>query len=245
VRKPLTIDQARAWASLIGLSGQMAVVSEWLPGLPEERLEIVKRVLPNHGLRGRPVDLFEADPPRVWHLRAGSGEGRRDVVGLFRWRSSDPERTTVDLRKLGLETGDGARYLGFDFWGDRFLPPVESELALDLPPGSCKVVSLVRERGRPQVLSTSAHVGQGIADVISQGWQDERVLRGRSRVIGGEPYELRIATAGFAVVGAKMVRDGGGEGGDLPIVKEERVLRVTITPPESGEVNWEVTFDRK
>ena len=34
VRKPMTLDQARAWGSWIAVSGQLNMVSEWLPRLP-------------------------------------------------------------------------------------------------------------------------------------------------------------------------------------------------------------------
>ncbi len=34
LREPMTLEQARAWGSWIGITGQLNMVSEWLPGLP-------------------------------------------------------------------------------------------------------------------------------------------------------------------------------------------------------------------
>src|SRR5439155_4189168 len=86
LRDPLTVDNARAWASWIAISGQMNLVSEWLPDLPPEKLDIYKRTIPNHGkITARPVDLFERDMPRIWQLTTGAGEDRRDVIAVFNW----------------------------------------------------------------------------------------------------------------------------------------------------------------
>ena len=46
LRKPLTLDQGRAWALFIVVSGALNIVSEWLPKLPKDRLDIFKRSLP-------------------------------------------------------------------------------------------------------------------------------------------------------------------------------------------------------
>jgi len=85
LRDPLTLDQARAWGSSIAVNGQLNIVSEWLPGLPADKLDIIKRSIPNHGLCARPVDPFEKDPAQIWHLTAGAGQQRKDIIGFFNW----------------------------------------------------------------------------------------------------------------------------------------------------------------
>lgn len=47
VRAPLTLTQARSFASWIAVSGSPNLVSEWLPGLPADRLDCIKRSMPN------------------------------------------------------------------------------------------------------------------------------------------------------------------------------------------------------
>ncbi|HUL44823.1 MAG TPA: alpha-galactosidase [Bacteroidota bacterium] len=59
VRDPLTIDQGRAWASIVGLSGQMNLLSDKLTELPPERIDILERTLPTYGRSATPVDLFD------------------------------------------------------------------------------------------------------------------------------------------------------------------------------------------
>jgi len=59
VRYPLTLDMARAWASLQGLTGQALMASDRMYDLPAERVEILKRVYPAVDIR--PLDLFSSN----------------------------------------------------------------------------------------------------------------------------------------------------------------------------------------
>src|SRR5437762_10663636 len=54
VRAPLSLDEARAWATLEGLTGQALLTSDRLPDLPEERIELLRRVYPATDVR--PLD---------------------------------------------------------------------------------------------------------------------------------------------------------------------------------------------
>ncbi len=59
VREPLTIDQGRAWATLVALSGQMNLLSDNLPALPPDRVDLLRRTLPAYEEAAVPMDLFE------------------------------------------------------------------------------------------------------------------------------------------------------------------------------------------
>jgi hypothetical protein len=269
LREPLTIDNGRAWASWIALSGQMNLVSEWLPGLPPERLDIYKRTIPNHAkLSARPVDLFEREMPRIWHLSYGEGDDRTDVVGLFNWnfaqrrQSGDsaameepttqeaqaakrgevgPVKITLDPAQLGIPGGADAKLVGFDYWGKAFLPTFRGPQEFELRPGSCMVVALRKKLDRPQVLSTSRHISQGLVDVADVKWDAaKRTLSGRSRVVAGDPYELRIDTAGAKAQAANM--KGDEKATVTPLKQEGSALRLTIDSQETREVAWEIRF---
>lgn len=58
VREPLTLEQARSWASVVALSGQMNILSDKLTALSPERIELITRTLPSYGVSAEPVDLF-------------------------------------------------------------------------------------------------------------------------------------------------------------------------------------------
>jgi hypothetical protein len=272
LREPLTIDNGRAWASWIALSGQMNLVSEWLPGLPGERLEIYKRTIPNHAkLTARPADLFEREMPRIWSVTQGDGYDRVDIVGFFNWNFPDrragrggdsgamEEPTTQEAQaakrgevgpikiqlnpdQLGIPGGGNVELVGFDYWDNTFIEPFRGLKEYELKPGSCKVIALHRQLDHPQVLSTSRHITQGLVDLTDQKWDKaKRTLSGRSKVVGDDPYELRIDTAGAQVEGVALVGDAEKTGHAVPKL-EGRNLRVMINSPQTREVAWEIRF---
>ena len=245
LREPMTLEQARAWGSWIGISGQLNMVSEWLPGLPAERLDIVKRTMPNHGLCARPVDLFESEVPRVWHLKADEGRNRQDVVGLFNWDAQNPTDVRANLERLQLPDAPDGNYVGFDYWANRFIGPFQDHLAVELSPGSCKVISIRPVLDRPILLSTSRHVTHGIIDTRKIKWDpDTQTLAGRSKVVGGDPYQLRIlapdgkwsfqrvelSTESRQAVPTKSVDTHGAR------------IRLTISSSTNQKVGWRIHF---
>jgi hypothetical protein len=247
VREPLTLDQARAWGSWIAVSGQLNMVSEWLPGLPAERLDIVKRTMPNHGLCGRPVDLFESPIPRVWHLKDERRAVRRDVVALFNWDAGKAVPIRVDLKKLGLPPSKSGQYVGFDFWANEFVAPFQGELACELKPSSCRVLAIRPIEDHPILVSTSRHITQGMVDVEDESWDPgTRCLSGTSGVVGGDPCQLRIFVPGSAGVKKAMAVETIGPKGRKGVIstiqQEGPCVRVQIVCPSTCSVRWKVRF---
>ena len=113
VRPPLTLGQARAWASLCALAGGMVMAGDRMYALPADRLEILKRVMPAYGACARPVDLFERECPELWHLPVEAGGERWHVLGLFNWETTPRETKetrarTVERNVHRLRTNDAA-----------------------------------------------------------------------------------------------------------------------------------------
>ena len=192
VRTSLTVEQARVSCSWVGMTGQLTLGSDDFERLPPERLAILQRILPAHGLQARPVDLFDEPLPRIWLLTDDRRAPRRDVVGLFNW-GDQPHAFDCPLPRIGLPAD--VKYLAFDFWAGAMLPLLDGNLRTTLPPQSCAVLAVRAVADHPQLLSTSRHVSQGMVDVVDERWDGgSRVLSGTSRVVGGDDYELRIAT---------------------------------------------------
>jgi hypothetical protein len=94
LRPPLPIEQARAWATLQGLTGQALFASDRMPDLPENRVEILKRVFP--AVDARPLDLFPSPKSkRIWDLKIHHLSRVYDVVGLFNIGQSEAETTLL------------------------------------------------------------------------------------------------------------------------------------------------------
>jgi hypothetical protein len=244
--KSFTLDQVRSFASWLAVTGQMVMVSEWLPDVPPERMEIVRRTIPNHNLRARPLDLFETFPARIWHLRSGEGDSRRDVLGVFNW-DDKPRTIAVELARLGLSE----RSVAFDFWYDRLVPVSGRSLRLDLAPRSCRMLVLRPEAKHPQVVSTSRHVTQGMVDLAREHWDASAgMLHGVSRVVAGDPYELRIVGPAAAETWQPhdaRVSSPDSEAGvsiEAKAPTTALVSRVAIRSPENREVRWSIEFRR-
>jgi len=246
LRPPLTLDQARAWGSWIAVSGQLNLVSEWLPRLPSERLDVVRRSMPNHGLCGRPVDLFDRNLPQVWHLAAGADETRRDIVGLFNWDEQKSSTLSVDLDRLDLPDSEAGSYVGFDYWANEFVAPFGGTLEAELPPGSCRVIAIQPVLDRPRLVSTSRHITQGVVDVLAEDWSAS-TLSGTSLVVADDPYELRIVTPTggkkWNVRSARVSREDKRAGVTIKVKPAGRNVRATVSSPISRKVSWEILFE--
>jgi hypothetical protein len=244
VRTNVPLKEAQAICSWAALSGQLNLSSEWLPGLPQERLDILKRTLLGHGLLPRPVDLFEEAVPRIWLLTDQRPSQRRDVIGLFNW-SNQQTAFDVPLKQLGL-AGD-TEYVGFDFWANAPVPAMKGRLQITLPAQSCRVLAVRPRQERPQLISTSRHVTQGIVDVMEEKWDEAgSVLSGRSKIVAGDPCELRIALpAGgksWKVTSVDLSSKDRGAGVQLAFTQENDLVRTTIISAAGREVAWSVKF---
>lgn len=246
VRKTMPLEHARLIASWVAISGQLYANSDWLPDLPAERLEILKKTMAGHGLLPRPVDLFENDPARVWTLTDQRRAVRRDVVALYNWNSSLAE-ILEPIEKVGLKKG--IEYVGFDYWANAFVAPFRDRLKMIVPKESCRIIAVAPVMGRPQVVSTSRHVTQGMMDVLEEKWElGDDTLTGRSEVIGGDVYELRIAAmgarkdTGWAIVSADVSELDKEAGAKVSSRQDGVFVRVRIESPDSRAVRWWVQF---
>lgn len=248
VRPSVPLEQARLIASWVTVSGNLWMNSDWLPDLPAERLDILKRTLPSHGRPARPVDLFEREPARVWVVRDERTNGVRVLVGLFNW-DAQPWSADEPLAELGL--APGRFWERFEFWEDSLAAPAQGHLSATVPARACRIWMLRPTSDHPQVISTSRHVTQGIVDVEEEHWdRARRTLGGRSRVVGRDPYELRVVlpeTGGYgAPVRAWVTLRGlpGTVAVRVPVAlrTEGRLVRIGFLPPHGGVAEWQVQW---
>jgi hypothetical protein len=220
--------------------------SDALPDLPAERLDILKRTMPSHGLQARPVDLFEEKVPRIWVVTDDRRQPRRDVVGLFNW-ASDKKDLAVERPVKDLGLLDQAEYVAFEFWTNALVAPFKGTLKYVLPPASCAVLSVRAVADHPQLISTSRHIMQGIVDVLEEKWAPEaRELAGTSKVVGGDAYELRVLTrsakGAWKAAGAEVSAEDRAAGVSASVAEEAGLVRVTLKSPKSRDVRWKVRF---
>ncbi len=185
VRDPLTLEEARAWVSLVALSGQVTMASDRLDRLSDERLELLMRAMPVAPLRGRAIDLAaEPHAPGVILCRP-----REDwwVLGLINW-SDEAKRMNADLAGAGV----AGTFATYDVWAGARGADVTGHASLMVPPHAAVVLGLRRPRRMPFVLGSSRHVVQAL-DLDDESWDARRkILRGKSISLDGRPYALTL-----------------------------------------------------
>lgn len=90
VRPPLTLDEARIWASVVAASGGATFCSDDLPALPEERIAVIQRTLPVVGTPGRVVGSQVEDRDVAPAIVAG--DATYPLSGPWRFRTGDDPR---------------------------------------------------------------------------------------------------------------------------------------------------------
>jgi hypothetical protein len=245
VRAATLLEQARLNASFTTIAGDLFYNSDWMPDFPPERLDILRRCMPAHNLASRPVDVFEHEPARIWHLADTRETPRRDVVALYNW-DKNPATVSCPAGRIGLPPA--REYVGFDFWANKFLPPFKETVQAELPAGgSCRIFAIRPVADHPQLLSTSRHVTQGMIDVTGEKWDaTQATLSAISKVVANDPYELRIVVPvgekSWRATTVNVTGEGGAAGAEVEVTQDGPRLRVTIATDASRELKWRVQF---
>jgi hypothetical protein len=242
VRSPLTLDQARVWATLQGLTGQALMSSDRLMDLGEERVEFLRRVYPATDIR--PLDLFPTERyKRIWDLKINHGGRKYDVVGVFNFSEGRAERTLLKWKDLGL-SGD-RKIQVFDFWNREYLGAWREGMQIEVAPTSCHVLTLLPEDGNIQLISTSRHITQGWMDLVDvQPDETGHVFKGKSKVVKDDPYQLSFAFPPGTNYAIKRFVARAGHG-VLPvkIINHQGWAAAQLTSAKTTEVTWEVGFE--
>ena len=103
-RSSLTLDEVRALASAIGLTGGMLMLSDRVADLTLERLELAAGLLPPLPERALPTTYFGAGIPERVRVPIVRSWGAWLLVGLFN-DSAEARQMRLDWDELGLEAG--------------------------------------------------------------------------------------------------------------------------------------------
>jgi hypothetical protein len=245
VREPLTIDQGRAWASLIALSGQMNLLSDNLPALPPDRVDLLRRTIPAYEEAAVPVDLFEPALDTGMTIRNAEGaEHHLARVVSFKagdkleWKEAGFDETQWELVTIPQpwENYDGMEnYDGFGWYRVHFyLPPDWSPSDLTL--------SLGRVDDSDETFLNGTMVGSG--GTMPPRYQSAANLF--------RNYHVPAAVVNWKGQNALAIRvyDGGGRGGlySLRRLHLPRVWNLAVGKKSAhwnvvGVFNWDDTTE--
>lgn len=247
IRPSMPMEHSRLICSWVAVTGQLTVSSDWLPEMPADRINLLKRCMPSHHQKPRPVDLFERDIPSVWLLTSDDGDSRHHIIGYFNWRDTSQE-FDYSLEQIGLD--DHAEYIAYEYWSNSLLGPFKDRIKTAVDKQACQVLSVCKLTGEPFVLSTSRHITQGLMDVVEEKWNSSSgILEGASDVVAGDPYEIRISLFGkerekWSVVDAKVSESNLKEGVAVSYSEDGNIARIKMKSPKSQRVDWTVKLKR-
>lgn len=213
--------------------------------LSPEMVHDLTRIFPFHTnpKTARPVDAFTQKYPRVYDFEVS------EVWHQLTFYNNDNNNKTDISVKLAGDTAEGALglnpdkdYYVYDFWNDTFVGkiPGAGELSRQLRPGEVRMMSVHEVTGHPQFISTNRHIMQGYIDLVRIEWLPGRnILRGISKITGGDSYVITIAANGYTPQTAQ-VNDP-----DTRAILENTdsgLVRLIITRDENAVVEWIVKF---
>ncbi|MCA1755870.1 MAG: NPCBM/NEW2 domain-containing protein [Bacteroidales bacterium] len=239
LRQPLTIDQARVWATLQGLTGQALMSSDRLMDLSDERAEMMKRVYPAVDIR--PLDLFPTNSRKpVWDLKVSHLGREYDIVGLFNFGEESLKQINLQWEDIGLH--EEVPYHIFDFWNNEYLGTWEKGMAVEVAPTSCRVLTLLPDRDYIQLISTNRHITQGWIDLVELSQEGESIS-GKSHIIKDDPYQLHFVypRGQYYKVGDIKVKGAGGKL-KTSVMNHQGWSTVTVESPSSGDITWDIEF---
>lgn len=231
VREPLTLEQAKVWSVLLGITGQLLMSSDKMYELPEDRVELLRRIYPVADIH--PMELYPLNTenrPSIFDLKVSRPEaGEWDVVALFNWSETEAKAFELSAKKLGL--AEGGSWIVVDGSTGELLHRGDGLIKLEVPTTACRVISIWPDLGRPQFVGTNRHLTQGAVDVKSVDWDEANLrLSGVSEVVGGDPYKVKMFVPEGYVVATEGVTTRGG------------IAELVLVSDENKTVEWQADF---
>jgi hypothetical protein len=241
-KQDFTAGQGKVDANFHAIAGNTLFLSEALNvPYPADRIELLKRISPPTPDVAYPVDLFVRRPARVWNMPVERAFGKWNVVAVFNFTGTGDRKfnTTLDAAK-DLRLDPNKEYIVYEFWTRQLIGTFKGKFVTrPLSPYDCDIYSIVEKQDRPVLISTSRHVRNMAFDIKDLAYDGgQRVLRGTSRAVAGDPYQLRIYLPdGFAAKRVEL-----SEGLTAKMEANGHLLTVDLTSATGKDVDWKVFF---
>jgi hypothetical protein len=240
--KDFTAGQAKVDAVFHAMVGNTLFLSEALNvPYPADRIELLKRISPPTMDVSYPVDLFVRRPARIFNMPVDRPFGKWSVVSVFNYTGAGNRKFSASLDAAkDLRLDPNKEYIAYEFWSRQLIGTFKGSFAIrPIGPYDADVYSIVEKQDHPVLISTSRHVRQMAFDIKDMAYDGaQRTLRGVSRAVAGDPYELRIYLPdGFS---GKRVEVSGGLTATL--AAEGPLLTVAYTAASGADVEWKVFF---
>jgi hypothetical protein len=251
--------QAKVDANFHAIAGSTLFISEAFDvPYPEDRIELLKRVSPPTMDVSYPVDLFIRKPAQVWNMPVERPFGKWNVLAVFNYTHKltskllgnslfdVPDTTGAGSFSTVLDAARDLRldpekeYVVYEFWSKAMVGTFHGSFTTrPVKPYDCDIYCIVEKQDRPLLISTSRHIRQMAFDIKDLRYeQQQRMLRGTSRVVAGDPYQLRIYVPdGFDAKRVELT-----DGLSAATKTDQNLLTVDFQSSSSSDVAWKVFF---
>jgi hypothetical protein len=240
--KNFDANEAKVDANFHAFAGSTLFLSEALNvPYPEDRIELLKRICPPTMDTSYPVDLFSRKPAHVWNMPVERPFGKWSLLAVFNFtgRANRKFTTSLDAAK-DLRLDATKEYIVYEFWTKQLIGTFKGTLKTrPLSPYDCDIYSIVEKQDHPVLISTSRHIRQMAFDIKGLAYDSQqRTLRGTSRAVAGDPYQLRIyVPEGFTAQRVEL-----SDGIAATLKTDGSLLLVDFKAPTGKDVDWKVFF---
>ncbi len=232
----LTRDQSVAWLTGQALLGGTVKIGEPFSELNDNELTVLKKLLPSPQRPATPVDLFQTESPRVWHLPFKTPAGEWHIVGVFNWDENEVRTVNVSFKALGLK--ENAFYTVYDFWKGQYYGTAKGLLTVQPPQGGVCLLGLRPYEEHPMFLATDRHYTQGAMDHTQLEWNAATAqLRGAFDAVPDTPYTLSIL-----VPPSFTVKNASVSTASVITAQQGNVLTLSFHSQDGGPTDWRVQF---
>ena len=227
--KGCSLNEARVRATAVAMSGGMFQLSEDLREVSEERLEIIRRLIPPYPEAARPLDLFE-NPfpegyPTFWAQSLQTGFGPTTALAVFNL-TSKTRQYEITPGMLGIASG--REFIALEWWQYQWLGRFKGKFMIEVPAEDVAVIHAQPTGEVPSLVSVSHHVTGGYIVENVTFDQQTSMLTG---VLVTKPG-LRVLLFGHKPAGWGFAREGKFHGSmsSLGGWQYEVVTKATHTP---------------
>jgi hypothetical protein len=204
-RSELTLNEARTWATILGLYGGSVILGDNMITLSPERKEVINKILPLYIQAAKPLDFLQQEIPGIMVLNIDREDESWKVVCLINY-TDKTETKRLDFDAIGLDSE--AEHHIYGFWEQKYYGLRQGSLDINLAAHACEVLSIRKDLKRPQIVGTDMHITQGGVEFKEVKWVAGRLsvhlsakaASGGGRIIMHLPFGWTTST-GLSVEG--------------------------------------------
>lgn len=159
----LTDDEARSWATAVGMCGGIMLVNEEMNKLVSSRLHLMNEIIPTQHHAAQPIDLFAFYNSTISYIPFKEDTNPTSLVSVYNLTDTTATRSFA-LDKIGI-AGDA---LVFDCWEKSFKGRIETEYKSErMRKHSVEVLLIKQTPKSPSYLCTDANLFAGTEGITT------------------------------------------------------------------------------